>query len=1357
MGLTAGNVAASPEREGELIQEVVFEKTDFVFSEYEDYDVVTLARHGSTGEIGKPSLPQASLLVVIPPGARVTRVEIISYESEILPGTYKIMPAQPPKPIGSEKSSVILNNIDYHAVTPYPGKLVQHAYTGSRGGYQVAGIFVYPLQYVPSEKSLRFYSSVKFKVIYQESTRPVTAKTPAQIEAFGDMVEETVINPEDVSGWAPPVQSASGNNHDYFIITSSEFVDEFQPLADWKNKKGVRTELATIEDISSSYSGSNLQEKIKNFIIDMEATYGAIYFLLGGDTNVVPHKLLTTEYILGPLDGEPIPSDLYYSDLNGDLYSDVFVGRAPAENEDEVTTFVNKVLTYEKDPPLVDYPLESLMMAFMLDSTSNAEDIKENSETHIPTPPFNVDEFYESQGEIGVSQAKARINQGFGILNHADHTNYYIWGVGSGSMTRSDIDSLANGDEQSVMYSIGCYSAAIEYDCCAEHFLNNPSGGGVSYIGNSRYGWYIQGNAARLGGDLDEEFYISLFSRGLYNLGKAHADAKDQWVDDASGLFYGPYYKYTILELNLLGDPEMPVWTDSISETNATHLSTIPLGASEFTVTVIDNDGIPIEGALVCCMMDDFSVYEKAYTDASGEVTLAVSPVHDGTMWVTASKHNYLPYEGSATVAGQDTYTLTVNTEGNGSVELSPAGGSYLSGTVVTLTASADSGWTFSGWSGDLGGSANPETITMDGDKTVTATFTQDTYTLTVNTQGNGSVELSPAGGSYLSGTVVTLTANADSGWTFDGWSGDLGGSANPETITMDGDKTVTATFTQDTYTLTVNIEGNGSVELSPAGGSYSSGTVVTLTASADSGWTFDSWSGDLGGSTNPETIAMNGDKTVTATFTQDTYTLTVNTEGNGSVELSPAGGSYLSGTVVTLTANADPGWTFSGWSGDLGGSANPETITMDGNKTVTATFTQDTYTQDVANQDISVLGTVSGNYIDTQSSDTNYESITEILSPGKSGKSYLEHKWTVDVNGGAAVTFYIEAYHSPNGESDDFEFSYSMDDQAYTYMLTVVKTENNGGYQTFSLPSSLSGTVYIRVTDTDQTRGNTFKDTIYIDHMYIESSPSTDTTPPSQVTDLSTSTGNYGQVILIWTAPGDDNNTGIASEYDIRYVPQTNGPIDTEGEWLGATPVTGEPAPSVAGTSESMTVSELEPGASYYFAIKTGDEFPNWSTLSNSPPGTAGSVGKVKDFANQDIPLSGVVSGDYIYTHSSDDSYQAITEVKSRGKSKESYLEHKWTINVTGGATVTFCVEAYHSSNDEGDDFAFSYSTDDDTYTHMLTVEKIADTSTFQTFTLPSSLSGTVYILVTDKDRTIGNRSLDTIYIDYMYIESEL
>jgi CDP-6-deoxy-D-xylo-4-hexulose-3-dehydrase len=143
-------------------------------------------------------------------------------------------------------------------------------------------------------------------------------------------------------------------------------------------------------------------------------------------------------------------------------------------------------------------------------------------------------------------------------------------------------------------------------------------------------------------------------------------------------------------------------------------------------------------------------------------------------------------------------YTLTTNTIGSGSVALSPSGGTYNTGTVVQLTANPAVGNTFSGWSGDLSGSTNPASITMDANKTVTATFTQlPPVTLTANTVGNGTVTLNPAGGSYLVGTVVQLSASPDANWSFSGWSGDLSGSANPANITMDANKTVTATFVE--------------------------------------------------------------------------------------------------------------------------------------------------------------------------------------------------------------------------------------------------------------------------------------------------------------------------------------------------------------------------------------------------------------------------------------------------------------------------------------------------------------------------------------------------------------------------------
>lgn len=150
-----------------------------------------------------------------------------------------------------------------------------------------------------------------------------------------------------------------------------------------------------------------------------------------------------------------------------------------------------------------------------------------------------------------------------------------------------------------------------------------------------------------------------------------------------------------------------------------------------------------------------------------------------------------------------DTYpsqsTLIVRVEGSGSVVLDPPRGVYLDGTVVTLNALPDSGWVFSSWSGDLAGNVNPETNTLDSDKAVTATFIElPKYTLTASITGSGTVALDPPDGVYYDGTLVTLTATpTDTGWVFKGWSGDLSGNASPETITIDADKAVMATFTE--------------------------------------------------------------------------------------------------------------------------------------------------------------------------------------------------------------------------------------------------------------------------------------------------------------------------------------------------------------------------------------------------------------------------------------------------------------------------------------------------------------------------------------------------------------------------------
>jgi len=121
---------------------------------------------------------------------------------------------------------------------------------------------------------------------------------------------------------------------------------------------------------------------------------------------------------------------------------------------------------------------------------------------------------------------------------------------------------------------------------------------------------------------------------------------------------------------------------------------------------------------------------------------------------------------------------------------------------------------------------------------------------------------------------------------------------------------------------------------------------------------------------------------------------------------------------------------------------------------------------------------------------------------------------------------------------------------------------------------------------------------------------PPPDSISPADVTDLVASTGtSNGTVDLTWSAPGDDGNTGTATTYDVRYQLATLGPLDTETEWNAASQATGEPAPQPAGSTENFTVAGLTPGTAYYFALKTADEVPNWSGLSNTDFATAAEV----------------------------------------------------------------------------------------------------------------------------------------------------
>jgi predicted small lipoprotein YifL len=370
----------------------------------------------------------------------------------------------------------------------------------------------------------------------------------------------------------------------------------------------------------------------------------------------------------------------------------------------------------------------------------------------------------------------------------------------------------------------------------------------------------------------------------------------------------------------------------------------------------------------------------STFTGWSGACSGTVSPT---TVLVDAAK--------TCTANFMLNPTLTVSTAGTGSGTVTGAG-TYAYNTIAPVSAAASSGSTFTGWSGDCSGTTSPTTVLMNAAKTCTATFTLNSYALTVNTAGTGSGTVTGSG-SYAYGATATVTAAASTGSTFTGWSGSCSGTVSPTTVLMDAAKTCTATFTLNNG-YTVNTAGTGSGTVTGAG-TYTYGTTATVTAAASGGSTFTGWSGACSGAVSPTTVLMDANKTCTAIFTLNGYTLTVNTAGTGSGTVTGAG-PYAYNTTATVTAAASSGSTFTGWSGDCSGTVSPTTVQMNANKTCTATFALNSYALTV-----NTAGTGSGTV--TGAGTYAYNTIAPVSAAASSGSTFTG--WSGDCSGNTSPT----------------------------------------------------------------------------------------------------------------------------------------------------------------------------------------------------------------------------------------------------------------------------------------------------------------------------------------------------------------
>jgi hypothetical protein len=650
-----------------------FDREELTVVGLRGYDHITYRGCDLSGDVGAPQLPVAIRHIALPEGAVITGARVVRTEEDVLPGTYHPFPAQPPALLGIPGRTVPVPRFTepdetiYRSREAFPHAIVEPAGTGNLGSTTIGAVIVYPLRYQPASRKLILHTLIELEIKYERGARkPLDRRetSPGYPESTRSMAETLTAGTGNLSSSTGHIglRSLDPEDFPYVIITSEALSDAFTPLAEWKTLKGARTLLVTVEYIDQHYSGEDLPERIRNFIIDAYQSGSLRWVLLGGDTNVVPERVawaMDCEAGMMP-DENDIRADLYYADLDGtwdanangtygevddevDLYPEVLVGRAPVEDVGEAEAFVAKLLAYERWPTS-DYQTNFLMSADVLwhdpftDASIGAEMI---DSLYIP-PRFDpITKLYQTQGNSTPGNIVAALNEGQNFYNHDSHCFYDVMGAGTGNLGNYDMDNLSNGERNGILYSIGCWPAAFDYDCIAEHFVTNPDGGGIAFLGNSRYGWGSPGNP----GFGYSERYVHQYYRYLFledytrpsaalAMSKAYFASRSQTEN---------VYRIHQYQVNLLGDPEMRLWTDIPAAVTVDHPDSVSDLEQPVPIAVRTSSG-PVPRARVCVTGD--SLYQVGFTDDAGRVTLTASAASEDSLLITVTARDIMPYEG---------------------------------------------------------------------------------------------------------------------------------------------------------------------------------------------------------------------------------------------------------------------------------------------------------------------------------------------------------------------------------------------------------------------------------------------------------------------------------------------------------------------------------------------------------------------------------------------------------------------------------------------------------------------------------------------------------------------------------------
>ncbi|MBN2055624.1 hypothetical protein JW905_11915 [bacterium] len=629
---------------------------------------------------GLPMLPVRPVFVSVPAGTDSYTVELTAIRGRLLPGAYDIPPAPAPT-LFSMSGAIGQTNPDpavYGRDAWFPSLPMDAAGVVTVRGEKYALLRFHPLRYNPACGSVYAVEELEYRLVL----------TPAgTITSGAETPLAALLN--DAGG----SRSLAAGEVQYLIVTTEEYAPVFRELRDWKHAKGVPAALLTMEEIEAAYSGVDAAGKLRNCLREYFMHKGLRWVLLGGDMGVVPLRwafAMDCEY--GSREDEnDLVADLYYSDLDGswdvdgdgifgevadhvDLMPELYVGRAPVDTMTEAEAFVAKTLQYETAPP-ADHWNQALFLGDVLwdDPYTDSGVCKDMIDDESFSDAYEIIKLYMSMGNETPEAAIAAINAGMNIINHNGHAMYSGVGTGTGSLIVADMDALVNGDRQGIFYSIGCWSAALDYDGVSEHFVTNPNGGGIAYIGNSRYGWGSPGYPGYgVSDQFDRCFFHYLLAEGRVHLGEALALTKVSFIDRSREENVFRWHQY---QLNLLGDPEVAVWTAAPLVPVVAAPASLPAGVVDVTVVVTDDGGAAVEGATVCFSNDD-GVYGYEETDRAGAASVPLE-VSGATVRLVVSGANLVPHSSQVPVVHQGPWLHAVEARvddgaGNGDGEINP-------------------------------------------------------------------------------------------------------------------------------------------------------------------------------------------------------------------------------------------------------------------------------------------------------------------------------------------------------------------------------------------------------------------------------------------------------------------------------------------------------------------------------------------------------------------------------------------------------------------------------------------------------------------------------------------------------------